>query len=97
VSQDELDIPQYEAVSGGPTSPWWSTVDEQVFADALSSGNGGAGVMSDDLVPRRQESWSLYGAKSRMDRRQPGRLEPHESEFLAAWKLLNGHRPLGNV
>jgi len=84
--------------SDRPASRWWSERDDQV-AGALSS--GGDFEQSDYSARDRARRHDLvHRARSQHGRPiktglTTDSLQPHESEFLRAWKMLNVHRPLG--
>ena len=75
-----------------PTSPWWSTVDdEQTVPGALSHDDDDFDHQdaAGDGRQRRRD-WPLS------DRQRAGiHLEPRHHEFLTAWRLIHGRRPLG--
>lgn len=70
------------AESGRPASRWWPKLGEHVRG-ALSSGDG-------DGVYGRRDSKAWRQLIVRKAKKQHGKLERHKSDFLRAWKLLNG-------
>lgn len=87
MSSNQLAASRRAVVSGSPTSPWWSTLDKQTV-DALSDDLGDhAGVRRGQRSDVRRPDWSVSGAH----------LRPRQYEFLTAWRLINGRRPLGSI
>lgn len=89
------------AATGVPSgsAEWWSTVNRELAGALSNGGGGGRGIGQGDYSRRRyvpRPKPSLHGARS--DRSQTdSHLQPHESQFLRAWKLLSGLRPSGMI
>ena len=91
MSSNRLAAARHDVVPGSPTSPWWSTVDERT-AGALSADHD---VGHGHYIDVGRHDWPASGAQLDRQRASGIHVQPSPYDFLTAWRLIHGRRPLG--